>query len=175
MNLRLDNGRSNDYPADMKTWLGERLRARRGFDSVEQELYLSLQHTADALRFELKRLFKSEDLTAPAYNVLRILRGASEHGPDGLSCTDIAERLINRDPDVTRLVDRLEKRGLVERTRSESARRVVRVAITASGLELLERLDEPVLELHREQLGHLGKRRLGELARLLMSVRDRQC
>ncbi len=137
---------------------------------MEQEVFLSIQHTADLFLAEVQQLLKPSDLSDALYNVLRILRGAA---PDGLPCSEIAARLIKRDPDITRLVDRLEKRQLVKRERQEEDRRVVKVGIMKRGLELLAALDEPVAELHRQQLEHVGKRRLRELAALLEAARDR--
>jgi DNA-binding MarR family transcriptional regulator len=130
----------------------------------EEEAFVSLLRATDRLQRRIVELFKREDLSLTQYNVLRILRGA---GPGGLSCGEVAGRMITRDPDVTRLLDRLEHRGLVVRTREARDRRVVRTRITNAGLELLTRLDEPVRGLHLEQLGHLGARRLAELVALL--------
>ena len=137
---------------------------------LEQEVFISILRTAELLDSEFSRLLKPKKLTNAAYNVLRILRGA---GPEGLACGDIADRMINRDPDITRLVDRLEKRGLVARERQTDDRRVVKVVITRAGLSLLSELDEPVLETHKQQLKHVGKKRLAELMQLLAVVRDR--
>ena len=130
----------------------------------EEAAFVSLLHATDRLQRRIVELFKREDLSLTQYNVLRILRGA---GAGGLSCGEVAARMITRDPDITRLLDRLERRGLVVRTREARDRRVVRTRITNSGLELLTRLDEPVRGLHLEQLGHLGARRLSELVGLL--------
>ena len=137
---------------------------------LEQEVFISILRTAELLDSEFSRLLKPHNLTNAAYNVLRILRGA---GPEGLACGDIADRMINRDPDITRLVDRLEKKGLVARERQTDDRRVVKVVITRTGLNLLSELDEPVLETHKQQLKHVGKKRLAELMQLLAVVRDR--
>ena len=112
-------------------------------------------------------MLKAEELSATQYNVLRILRGA----PEGLPCGEIANRMITRDPDVTRLLDRLEKRGLISRWRDTKDRRMVMARITVDGLKLLARLDEPVQESHRKQLGHLGKERLRALSDLLAVAR----
>ena len=111
----------------------------------------------------LAQLLKAEELSATQYNVLRILRGA----PDGLPCGEIASRMITRDPDVTRLLDRLEKRGLIVRWRETKDRRMVMARIKPEGLKLLARLDEPIVQTHRKQLGHLGRERLRELTELL--------
>src|SRR6516225_11715251 len=113
-------------------------------------------------------VLKAEDLSATQYNVLRILRGA----PEGLACGEIASRMITRDPDVTRLLDRLEKRGLISRWRETKDRRTVMARITPEGLALLSRLDEPVQAAHRKQLGHLGRGRLRTLAKLLGLLRN---
>jgi DNA-binding MarR family transcriptional regulator len=116
----------------------------------------------------LVEVLKTEDLSPTQYNVLRILRGASE----GLPCGEIANRMITRDPDITRLLDRLEKRGLIWRCRETKDRRMVMSRITPSGLELLGRLDVPVQTTHRKQLGHLGAARLGALTELLHDARN---
>src|SRR6266851_400942 len=114
------------------------------------------------------QVLKAEDLSATQYNVLRILRGA----PEGLPCGEIASRMITRDPDVTRLLDRLEKRGLISRRRETKDRRTVMARITPDGLKLLSRLDEPVQAAHRKQLGHLGRERLRTLTELLRISRS---
>lgn len=140
---------------------------RRRVACPEEVAFLDLVRTCDLLSRRPALLLKDEDLSATQYNVLRILRGS----PDGLPCGEIACRMITRDPDVTRLLDRLEKRGLIARWRETRDRRVVMAKITAEGLKLLARLDEPVQEMHRRQLGHLGKDRLRELSELLQAAR----
>ena len=115
----------------------------------------------------LVRILKTEDLSATQYNVLRILRGS----PDGLPCGEIASHMITRDPDITRLLDRLERRGLISRCRETKDRRMVMARITPDGLKLLARLDEPVGDAHRKQLGHLGRERLRALTELLHAAR----
>lgn len=129
-----------------------------------QEAYVAILRAAGALAHAPAALLKSHGLTAPQYNVLRILRGA---GPGGLRCGDVGARMIEREPDITRLLDRLEKRGLTTRARARDDRRVVRVAITPAGLALLAALDHPMLELHRGQFAALSPRRLQELVRAL--------
>src|SRR5215813_10162489 len=121
--------------------------------SREEALFLDLLRTCDLLSRRPAQLLKTEDLSPTQYNVLRILRGS----PRGLPCGEIASRMITRDPDVTRLLDRLERRGLISRTRDAKDRRTVMGRITPEGLKLLERLDEPIQQAHRKQLGHLGK------------------
>jgi len=113
-------------------------------------------------------VLKAEDLSLTQYNILRILRGS----PQGLPSGEIASRMITRDPDVTRLLDRMEKRGLISRSRESRDRRLVLARITPEGLKLVNRLDEPVQKIHRKQLGHMGKDRLQALAELLAAARS---
>ena len=134
----------------------------------EETAFLDLLRTTDMLSRGLIRVLKSEDLSATPYNVLRILRGA----PEGLPCGEIANRMITRDPDVTRLLDRLEKRGLVSRCRETRDRRTVMTRITPRGLKMLARLDNPVQAGHHRQLGHLGRERLRTLVELLRAARS---
>jgi DNA-binding MarR family transcriptional regulator len=134
----------------------------------EQEVFLSLLRAADELMRDVEELLKPFGLSPTQYNVLRILRGA---GDDGLACRDIGARMITRDPDVTRLLDRLEARQLIRRHRSTEDRRVVLAEISASGRALLKELDEPIVAMHRGQLGHLGPDKLRKLAELLEAAR----
>jgi DNA-binding MarR family transcriptional regulator len=134
----------------------------------EEAAFLDLLRTTDMLSRGLAQLLKAEELSPTQYNVLRILRGA----PDGLPCGEIANRMITRDPDVTRLLDRLEKRGLIARWRETKDRRMVMAKIKPEGLKVLARLDEPVEQTHRKQLGHLGRERLRELTEMLGVARD---
>ena len=136
--------------------------------ALQDEAYLNLQRSAEVLLDSLSVLLKPYQLTAPQYNVLRILRGA---GPKGLACGQIGERMLNRDPDVTRLADRLETTGLVSRSRDSQDRRVITIRITKLALELLDRLDEPVRELHRRQFQKLSNPQLVTLIELLESSR----
>jgi DNA-binding MarR family transcriptional regulator len=131
--------------------------------SSEEAAFLDLLRTTDMLSRGLVAILKPEDLSSTQYNVLRILRGA----PEGLPCGEIAKRMITRDPDITRLLDRLEKRGLISRSREARDRRTVMARITGAGLKLLARLDEPIQEAHRKQLGHLGRQRIRLLTDLL--------
>ena len=145
------------------------IKQSRPFRSLEEEVYLNLLRTADALFRRQEELLKRVELSPAQYNVLRILRGAE---PEGLACKEIAERMLTRDPDVTRLLDRLEKRGLVRRSRDRRDRRVIVVRISKSGLRLLTDLDQPVSELSREDLKHLGNDKLRQLIRLLETARE---
>lgn len=131
-------------------------------------MFLDLLRTTDILSRNLVTILKTEDLSSNQYNVLRILRGS----PDGLCCGEIASRMITRDPDITRLLDRMERRGLISRRRETEDRRMVMAWITPEGLSLLERLDGPVQETHRKQLSHLGRERLQALTALLQVARS---
>ena len=133
----------------------------------EEAAFLELLRTTDKLSRALVPILKVEELSMTQYNVLRILRGA----PDGLPCGEIANRMITRDPDITRLLDRLEKRGLISRSRETQDRRMVLTRIVPEGLKLLEKLDKPVENGHRQQLGHLGRERLTQLSELLRAAR----
>jgi len=141
---------------------------RPGMPSSEEAAFLDLLRTTDMLSRGLVAILKPEDLSSTQYNVLRILRGA----PEGLPCGEIAKRMITRDPDITRLLDRLEKFGLISRSRVARDRRTVMARITGAGLKLLARLDEPIQEAHRKQLGHLGRERLRLLTDLLREARS---
>lgn len=137
------------------------IRQQRGFRTLEEEIFVGLQLAADRLMAPWERTLRERaDLTPVQYNVLRILRGA---GAEGLWAGEIAERLIARSPDVTRLVDRLEKRGLVSRCRDERDGRAVRVHVTDAGRRSLAQLDEVSSESLHGILGTLGRERLGEL------------
>jgi DNA-binding MarR family transcriptional regulator len=131
-------------------------------------VFLDLLRTTDMLSRSLVGILKAEELSANQYNVLRILRGAH----DALPCGEIASRMITRDPDITRLLDRLEKRNLISRCRETKDRRMVMAGITPEGLKLLSRLDEPIEEAHRRCLGHLGRERLRALTELLQVARS---
>lgn len=136
--------------------------------SPEETAFLDLFRTCDLLSRGPAEVLKTEDLSPTQYNVLRILRGA----PKGLPCGEIAGRMITRDPDITRLLDRLAKRGLIARRRETKDRRVVLTRIAPEGLEVLARLDGPIQQSHRQQLGHLGRERLKKLADLLEAARS---
>lgn len=145
------------------------LKQNRPFKSLEEEVYLSLVRTAGQLTDELAAVLKPAGLSEVQYNVLRILRGA---GPEGHACSEIGARLVTRDPDVTRLLDRLEKRGLVVRSREHSDRRVVTTRITDDGLALLAQIDEPLHEAVQGLLGHLSRPAIETLLRTLDEARD---
>lgn len=146
------------------------IRQRKPFVSLEEETYLNLVRTADALTRELELVLQPHGITTTQYNVLRILRGA---GADGATCSAISDRLLAFDPDVTRLLDRMEKAGLVQRARSVTDRRVVLTTITPTGLELLARLDEPLEQLVKQQFKALSRARLTQLVADLEEIRNR--
>lgn len=151
----------------MKGTLEHEARSRRAV-VPEEVLFLDLARTTELLSRPLEQLLKTEDLSSTQYNVLRILRGA----PDGLTCGEIGNRMITRDPDITRLLDRMEKRQLISRWRDDKDRRVVLTRITEAGLETLAKLDEPVRSTHRKLLGHLGMERMRALRTLLEACRN---
>jgi DNA-binding MarR family transcriptional regulator len=148
--------------------LQDELGKKTPFKIPEQEAYLNLLRTTSLLGAPVGRLFKSHGLSEATYNALRILRGC---GGNGCTCGQIGEHLVAQVPDVTRLIDRLEKAGFAERARNTDDRRIVRVKITRRGLDLLARLDGPILSAHRQQLGHMTRRELAELSRLLVKAR----
>ena len=137
---------------DMSNDMMSELRQSKPFARAEEELYLSLIRTADVLARRVNDLLKKVGISHAQYNVLRILRGA---GNDGLPCGEIGARMVTRDPDVTRLLDRLVQRGHVERGRGTGDRRVVSARITAGGMALLDELDGPIQDLHAAHLGFL--------------------
>ena len=129
---------------------------------------LDILRTTEFLQQRLAEFFKQFQLTPTQYNILRILRGA---GNDGLTCSQAAERMISGDPDVTRLLDRLDSRGLIQRERSREDRRVVISRITAEGLELIKTIDKPLAEFLKRHISPAGKDKLQELVRILESIR----
>lgn len=136
--------------------------------SVEERIFITLLKVSDALGQEAEQLTRTAELTGTQYNVLRILRGA---GPEGLPCRGIGERMITHDPDITRLLDRMEKRGLITRERQKDDRRVVKTRITPHGLALLKPLDQPMRDLHKRQFRHMTGARLKTLFDLLEEIR----
>jgi DNA-binding MarR family transcriptional regulator len=143
--------------------------ARRTFDCPEQEVYLNLWRTYDRLRALEDALFGEHDLTAQQYNALRLLKAAH---PEAVPTLQLAGRLISRAPDITRLLDKLEARGLVRRDRPPDNRRVVEVKITDAGVGLLKQLSRPVRECARRQLGHLSAEQQRQLVELLRAARS---
>jgi DNA-binding MarR family transcriptional regulator len=156
----------------MGSKLADEIRKQKPFDLPEQEAFLNLQKTADALVADLVGVLRPSGLSPTQYNVLRILRGV---GGDGLPLGEIGQRMITRDPDLTRLIDRLEKRRLVTRVRCGRDRRRIYGKVTNDGLALLASLDQVILDAHRRQLGHLGPERLAQLITLLEEARAAVC
>jgi DNA-binding MarR family transcriptional regulator len=153
----------------MADTLQQEIKQTKPFASLEEEVFLGLLLTAQQVNDPWAVYVKAQaDLTLTQYNVLRILRGAR---PKGLTCGEIGERMITRDPDITRLVDRLARQEMVRRERDAGDRRVVRVCITKGGLAALRRLDRAADAMPRRLLGHLGKTRLGQLRELLAAAR----
>ncbi len=134
---------------------------------LEDHLFVALLKASDSLASQADQLIKANGLTSAQYNVLRILRGA---GPEGLPCNTIAERMISRDPDMTRLLDRMEKRDVISRERQKEDRRVVKARITDEGLKLLKKMDAPIRGLHKSQFAHMTSARLKTLMDILTEV-----
>ena len=149
--------------------LEKELKQTKPFKSVEEAVALAIMVTAERLKESGAEVFKSRDLTATQYNVLRILRGAGE---SGLSCREIGERMITRDSDITRMLDRLEARKLIKRERQTDDRRVVLTFISPKGQELLSEMDGPVVEMNKRALGHMTRSELETLSQLLKKARD---
>jgi len=155
----------------MTSQLQTELKQQRPFESLEAEAILSILRTAAEIEYQGAEVLKPYGLTGTQYNALRILRGA---GPEGLCRNEVRDRLVARVPDATRLLDRLEEMGLVVRSREGEDRRFVLTRITQAGLDLLDRLAEPVAALHRQQLSHVDAEKLKNLVELLGEVR-RKC
>ena len=145
------------------------IRQTRPFDSVADEAVVTLLATADRVRVALARVTEAHDITLQQYNVLRILRGAGE---EGLPTLDIASRMIEKSPGITRLLDRLEAHRLVRRVRCPGDRRQVLCHATETARRLLAGLDRPVADAGRDLLAPLGPPRTAELIRLLDAVRS---
>ncbi len=143
--------------------------SRRRFDSVEQAAYLNLWRTYDLLKAYEDRLFGEHDLSAQQYNTLRLLKAVH---PLRVPTRELGHRLVSRAPDMTRLLDRLEARGLIDRERLPENRRVVEIGITPAGVELLQVLTSQVTACHKRQLGHMTAEELATLNRLLDRCRE---
>ena len=148
--------------------LEDEIRQTRPFDSDAQAAHLSIARTAAVLEHALEAALRSHGITATQYNVLRILRGA---GPEGMCRREVTERMIRPVPDATRLLDRMEAAGLIERERNEADRRFVSTRLTRAGLELVDRLDAPIQELHRRHFGAFDPASLRLLVDALAQVR----
>ena len=147
--------------------LQQELKKKRPFDSPEQEAVINLLRTSDRFQNQFGKLFRQFGITASQYNVLRILRGEGQPMP----CLEIADRMIQVVPAITGLLDRLEKQEFVVRRRCSEDRRVVYVELTDKARELLAKMDEPVMQMHRQLIGHLSPQQLKQLSRLLEQAR----
>lgn len=135
-----------------------------GYDSPEQRVFLHLWRTYDLLKAIEEACLSSSGVTAQQYNVLRILRSVS---PQGMQTMHLGQRMISRGPDITRMLDRLERAQLIKRTRRATNRRVVDARITEAGEALLDKMSGEIVEMHKKQVGHLSKSQQEELVRLL--------
>jgi DNA-binding MarR family transcriptional regulator len=138
------------------------------FDSPEQEAFLNLWRTYDCLKGLEDELFTRYQLSAQQYNALRLLRSVS---PQAMPTLMLARRLISRSPDITRMLDRLDDRGLIQRARRDDNRRIVEISITPSGVALLDELARGVRDMHERQLGHLSPADRQSLVKLLKKAR----
>ena len=165
----LDNSRYNDYTGFVMKKNQKETGQARPYGNREEDVYLSLLRTAERLSRGLTETLSRADLTPTQYNALRILRGA---GQEGASCSEVSERMVTKDSDITRLLDRLETRGLISREREVKDRRRIVTRITDEGLRVLAELDAPMAETHRSQLGHLSEKQLASLGKLLETARN---
>jgi DNA-binding MarR family transcriptional regulator len=149
------------------TAVGEEILQGKPFASREEELLVSLMRSSDLLQARFERVMRPFNISLTQYNVLRILRGAE---PAGRTCGEIGERMIAREPDVTRLLERMERAGLIRRTRDSEDRRVVVTRITPAGLKLLDEI-EPGLSEINGLLRPIGERKIAQMLSLLDEVR----
>jgi DNA-binding MarR family transcriptional regulator len=152
----------------MKRTLWKHLRQSKPFENIEEEAFLQILYTAQVSGRWVVEALRPFSLTSAQYNVLRILRGAR---PGALPAGKLAERMIHHDPDVTRLLDKLEGMGLVEKARDDRDRRVINVRITKEGLAVLDQATRVMREALDSRLGPVGPKRLDALADLLEAVR----
>lgn len=143
---------------------------KQPFESASEEAYLNIIRSAAALEGDIAPLLREHGLSESSYNALRILRG---HHPAGATCGTVGAHMVVRVPDVTRLLDRLEEAGLVSRERDSVDRRLVIAKITRKGLDLLAKLDRPLLDAHDLQFAHMTREELRTLSRLLVKARTR--
>ena len=146
------------------------LKQNKSFESIEDEVFINIVRTAEVFNRKLAEFLKSFELTSSQFNVLRILRGAE---PDGLICREIGERMIAFDPDVTKLLDRLEARDLILRERQQKDRRVITVRISKEGLKLLKEIDQPILYFVNNLLSHMSEKNLRMLSELAEEAREK--
>lgn len=147
----------------------QELKQTRPFPSLEAETAVNLVRTADMVLRGMEAALRPLGLSVEQFNVLRILRGAA---PLGLPCGEIAARMVTRDPDITRLLDRLEARRLIKRARDTRDRRVVLARIRPEGRRILRAVDGPLEAANICSLRPLGRLRLRQLVTLLEAVRS---
>lgn len=152
----------------LRSQIANEISQARSFASPQAEVLISLMRTMDVIRSRHPAAFAEAGLTPQQYNVLRILRGA---GKGGLPTLEIVDRMVERTPGITRLIDRMLKKGLVERERSDDDRRVVFARLTRMGRSLVDSLDEPVAEAARHSLGKLRKKDFAPLLEMLDRIR----
>jgi DNA-binding MarR family transcriptional regulator len=155
----------------MSPALQDEIKQNKPFRTLRQEAQLNLVRTANILSDAFEQMLKPHGITGTQYNVLRILRGAE---PDGLCRNDVSQRLLNRMPDATRLLDRMEESGLVTRERSTTDRRLVTTRITKKGRQIVDSLDEAADDQHEKALGHMNEEQLRTLIRLLELARNKE-
>jgi DNA-binding MarR family transcriptional regulator len=148
--------------------LAEEIGRNRPFDSLEQELFLNLIRTSEWLQGEFARVFKAHGITQPQFNVLKVLQVEEKCG---IPIQKIGDRMTTKSSDVTRLVDRLERSGLVKRFRTEEDRRVIYVRLTEAGWATIDQLAQPLVETHKHTKGHLDRPSLELLNKLLFELR----
>lgn len=144
------------------------IHQKKAFHSARQEGAIGIVRTADVLKRRFAKLIEPHGISGQQYNVLRILRGTGEPMPT----LDIAERMIEEAPGITRLLDRLERKGLVKRERCATDRRQVMVEITRKGSSLLEQLDGPIGAADDAALGKISSADLKTLIRILDAIRE---
>ena len=153
----------------MTKTIHETIKQGKPFKSIEEQVIVNLTRTQAALSQQESSFFKQYAVTAQQYNVLRILRGA---GKEGLASLEVAKRMIDRLPDITRLLERMQKNGWLRRQRSDKDRRVVMVHISDTGLQLLADTDKPLHRLNKKVLKGCSSKELEQLSALLDKARS---
>ena len=171
------DGAAKTINTETPSRLQQELQQKVPFANVKAEAFLNVLRTADELQRRLRLALKPYGLTETQYNALRILRGAGDPASacplaSSLPCSEIGERLISHDPDITRLLDRLERQSLIQRSRDDKDRRIVLTHITAEGLAQLKTLDVVVETCVEQMLGHMSASELRQMIRLLEQARS---
>ena len=167
--IPLDDICLNDYYEFVAGKLQSEIKQTRPFERIEEEAVLNVLRTAEVLQGAIADFLKDYDLSPVQYNVLRILRGAGEAGA---TCSQIGERMLTRDPDITRLLDRMEARGLIRRERSKQDRRAVITRISEAGLALVGSLDGPMRQMNESRMGSFDRETLAGLTAALERIRE---